>query len=643
MSKQNRGGLASARGRTEPATFWVGGALLAGILVLAALLSLKHFGGHLPGCGPKSGCESLEATIWGKLPIVGWPVSFLGLAYFSALFAGWMSARGRIPGLGLWLVRLGCAGSVLFIAIMVVLRKVCPYCVGIHAGNLMFLVILERSCRNGVLVRRRDAGPAEGSMSASVRLSHVRIVTPMVAAFVLVTGALGVANARYEKKRLTRAEEDRRASSEQIVQQSQQADPQKIVDMWGATGFTGRYRLGPETSPIRIVILTDYQCPDCYRIENELDQVMTARKDVSLSVKHFPMCKEAAPGVPCNRASKDNVHPNACWAARAAETAGILRGNEGFWEMHRWLFSIKGTFDGKVLGAELSKLGYDTNAFWAVMNSPETLKRVQGDVEEGIALGLFYTPMIFVNGVEFKGWQVPGALARTVAEVAAKNPPAMAATVDRPRLADQKFVDDWREQPVRPMPPDTRSWSTGGTAAAGGKPIIRVTMFGDYQEPFCAEMDRAIRDFMKTQPRIRYTFRHYPIDPSSNPALPPKVRPEAVHPLAGRAAKAAEAAGALGDASAYWKMHQWLMDNQKSFSDETLKAAASGMGLDPAALLQEMGKPAVAAAIAEDADAGKRLGLTGVPMIFIDDKWVPRTTREEQNIVITILRQLCSK
>jgi protein-disulfide isomerase len=248
--------------------------------------------------------------------------------------------------------------------------------------------------------------------------------------------------------------------------------------------------------------------------------------------------------------------------------------------------------------------------------------------------------MIFVNGVEFKGWQVPGALQRTIEEVAATNPPPLKATADRPAPAATKDIQDWRDQPARMLPPDTRSWSTGAANAGAvppGSRFVDVILFGDYQEPFTASMDIAIRDLIKTQPNIRYTFRHFPIDPKINPTLPAQVRPEALHPLAGRAAQAAEAAGNLGGAQGYWKMHDWLMRNLSSFSDGSLRAAAQKMGIDPAALFAEMAKPEITAAIVEDARAGQQLGLTGVPMVFINAKWVWRTMRDQDNLVLPII------
>jgi protein-disulfide isomerase len=180
--------------------------------------------------------------------------------------------------------------------------------------------------------------------------------------------------------------------------------------------------------------------------------------------------------------------------------------------------------------------------------------------------------------------------------------------------------------------------AASASAVPAGSRLVDVVLFGDYQEPHTAAMDLAIRDLMKTTPNVRYTFRHYPIDLRVNPVLPEKVRPEALHPLAGRAAQAAEAAGSLAGAHGYWKMHAWLMANPKSLGDESLRDAAKNLGINPDALFAEMENPAVAAAIAEDARAAQQLGLTSVPMVFVNGKWVWRTMRDEENLVLRIIQ-----
>jgi protein-disulfide isomerase len=270
-------------------------------------------------------------------------------------------------------------------------------------------------------------------------------------------------------------------------------------------------------------------------------------------------------------------------------------------------------------------LGFDPASFIGVMQGAETLRRVHADVEEGIALGLHYTPMIFINGVELKGWNSRDALTRTVEQVAASSPPARTAAADRPVLAAEKYVQDWIDQPVRPMPADARQWAL--TRAPAGGRSVEVVVFGDYQEPNTAEMDRTLRELVGSQPSVRYVFRHYPIDPPCNPSL------QALHPRACWAARMAEGAGQIGGEDAYWKVHEWLFSHPKELTDEALRPAVEAMGLSWAELIEASQSPEVTTAIAEDARAGQRLGLTGVPMVFVDARFVPRATREGKSIL----------
>jgi 2-hydroxychromene-2-carboxylate isomerase len=84
-------------------------------------------------------------------------------------------------------------------------------------------------------------------------------------------------------------------------------------------------------------------------------------------------------------------------------------------------------------------------------------------------------------------------------------------------------------------------------------------------------------------------------------------------------------------------MHDWLMRNLKSFSDESLRAAAPKMGLDPNALFAETGKPEITAAIIEDSRAAQQAGLNAVPMVFVNGKWIMRTIRDEENVVLRVI------
>jgi len=582
----------------SPVRFAIGLACLA----VATAASFMLVAGHLhlftpPGCGAGSPCVRAAESVLGAVPVLGWPTSFVGMAYFTSMgvvwIAAWRSQAVQLPSALRNVVRAGAAMSVVFLVAMTTGGYACLYCILAHAANFAFLAVLETTSR----------GPAASPAGTGVTR---RLAGWGLGAFAIVTG-LQLGLGAYTESR-ARGELD--------------ASIARIKDA-GGEPFVGRYVTGPAQAPIRIVIISDYQCPDCRNIESELRQVMARRPDVSLSAKHHPFSTK------CNDNITKDKHPNACWAARAVEAAGMLHGNDGFWKMHFWLFDRAGSFTEPELNAALGQWGWDHAEFKRVLLSDETLDLVKTDIAEAIELGLHNTPMIFINGVELRGWSVPNALTRAVDALAATNPPPGDGSQDRPPAAREKYVDDWRTQPQLNLPPDAREWTTGPADAA-----IRIVNWGDYQEPYTAKADIALRAIIASRGDASYTFRHYPINPACNPVT----RAPFEHELACRAAEAAEAAGSLGGNDAYWAMHDWLMTNQKTFSDETLTQAALDMGLDPAALFQEMQSPAIAAEIANEAQFAQRLGLRSIPFLFINGKLVHRWNKD--GLLDSIFREL---
>ncbi|MFQ5807428.1 MAG: vitamin K epoxide reductase family protein, partial [Phycisphaerae bacterium] len=369
---------------------YVWGIVLVGLCASASLLlALEHIGGlSLPGCGEGSPCAEAAASVWGKVPYVGWPVSFLGVAYFLGLSVVWLTARPGVPVGIRHLVRGGALISLGFVVIMLVERQVCSYCVATHLGNFAFWIVVERA-----------AGAAAGTARAFATIAAV---------FAISSGVLGSTEWRERKAVQAKAEEELADSTAAIISATSQraaaaADTTEAVvavaepvaglagpasaalesdarvaepaepdvagqPSAGSAGFTGRYRLGPEKAAIRVVMFSDYQCKECRRIESEVVRIFERRDDMSVSFKHYPMNSD------CNRKVKRTRHPNACWAARAAETAGILNGNDGFWEMHFWLFEHRGSFTRAELRAALSEFGYDIAEFERIMPSDETLQ-----------------------------------------------------------------------------------------------------------------------------------------------------------------------------------------------------------------------------------------------------------------------------
>lgn len=638
------------------------GAVFAAVAVGASLVLVGHHitGLAVPGCGPGEACDQAAESVWGTVPVVRWPVSFLGLAYFAGALAGWLAAGGALPRSARHVVRAGALASLVFCAIIALELLFCRYCIVAHLANFAFWITTELS-------RARTARAA-------------RVWAVAGATFALVSVAVGAWDRGQRAATLRRGERERDESVRQMIERSRgpevaaaepgtrpagppegsaatravvesrpvatepssrpagvEAGPGRAAAEPDGRPFEGRYRWGPEAAPIRIVMFTAYQCPDCRRIETDLRALMAERNDLAVSIKHFPLTSECNPGV------QRTTQPNGCWAARAAEAAGILWGVEGFWKMHAWLFDRRGVFETQAeLEEGIRSLGYDPRGFVQVMSSRQTLERVQADCAEARRLGLYFTPMIFINGVELKGWHVPQALRRSVAELAATGPPPRTAAHDRPPLAFEKYVADWREEPVRTLPPDAPARTLGAA-----EPRVDIVLWGDYQEPFTAEADGIIRAFVAGRPEARYTFRHFPFNGDCNPQIQ-----ERRHPRACRAAQAAEAAGLLGGAAAYWGMHTWLMEHQAEFSDQTLRAAAATLGLDADALLAALDRPEVQAAIADDIEAARQLprlrlgvppGVHSIPTIFVNGRYIPRWRLDEAPVLQTILDEAAGR
>jgi protein-disulfide isomerase/uncharacterized membrane protein len=618
---------------------WALGCVLAGVAALMALLlSIQHFGGlHLPGCGDGGACDQAARSAWGKLPGTGWPVSHLGAAFFVALLTGWALSRGRPRPSLRWMARLGAAVSVSYGVIIVAGGYSCPYCIAAHAANLAFWLVSEIGARvaSAPAGRGRPEQAEKRGKPPSLRpTSDKAAVWISAVAFVLVTAAFGTAEVATRDAARRHAERSAAESTREIIAAtSQKAAAQATVSMSTSSptatkpterptsasaisgpppatppagGFTGRWRLGPEKAPIRIVICSDYQCKACKQVEGELRDLFKTRKDVSISMKHYPVCMD------CNRYMTKTMHRNACWAARAAETAGILRGNDAFWEMHFALFDRGGSFTDAELKQLLVQLQYDPPEFERMMTSDEPLRRVKQDIDDAMAVGMRYTPLVMINGVELRGWETPGTIARTVAQLAATNPPALGADADRPPPAAERLVDEWRKEPSRELPVGKDTWWTGPENAK-----IEVVMFVDYQEPTVAKADAAIREEMRKRGDVRYAIVQYPFNKECNPTVT-----TVGHAQGCWAAKAAIAAGRLGGAAGYWKMHEWLLSNQSGLNDSALLDAAPSLGFEGVPLLAEIQRAEVSARIASECQAGKRIGLTALPTIYVNRKQV---------------------
>lgn len=138
-----------------------------------------------------------------------------------------------------------------------------------------------------------------------------------------------------------------------------------------------------------------------------------------------------------------------------------------------------------------------------------------------------------------------------------------------------------------------------------GSPGARITIveFGDFQCPYCRQMDEALRRLRHAYPSdVRVVFRDFPLS--------------AIHPLALAAAKAAECAGAQG---AFAPFHDLLFKWQDSIGTWTWNDFAQEAEVpNLATFAQCVRSPTVPPRLRADIAAGQRMGVMGTPTVAVN-------------------------
>jgi protein-disulfide isomerase len=132
---------------------------------------------------------------------------------------------------------------------------------------------------------------------------------------------------------------------------------------------------------------------------------------------------------------------------------------------------------------------------------------------------------------------------------------------------------------------------------------LTIVEFGDFECSFCGEATGVVRDLRERfGDDLRYVFRHLPLHD--------------VHPHAGLAAQAAEAAASQGR---FWEMHDLLFQNQGQLEFEDLVGHAGALGLDVERFARELAEGQYDERVREDAASAEASGARGTPTFFIGD------------------------
>ena len=153
-------------------------------------------------------------------------------------------------------------------------------------------------------------------------------------------------------------------------------------------------RIGNPAAPVTIVEFSDFQCPACRGLAEQLETVRARHPgDVSILYRHYPLTQ---------------IHPFARQAALAAECAAE---QHRFPEFHDALFRAQdsiGTTSWSTF-AERAQVA-DIAAFARCVRTEAHAARISQDLNAGRELEVEATPTVLINGKRFTGVGAQGSL-----------------------------------------------------------------------------------------------------------------------------------------------------------------------------------------------------------------------------------------
>lgn len=142
---------------------------------------------------------------------------------------------------------------------------------------------------------------------------------------------------------------------------------------------------GKQDAKYKFVILTDFECPYCARVEATIAELQDEYGDsMQIAYKHFPLAfhKKAEPAA------------RAAWAAQQQGK---------FFEYAEKLFENQPKLGQDLYLSTAKELGLNLSKFRLDQESPRAKEAVIKDLNEARSKGFTGTPVVLVNGIPVKG------------------------------------------------------------------------------------------------------------------------------------------------------------------------------------------------------------------------------------------------
>lgn len=193
---------------------------------------------------------------------------------------------------------------------------------------------------------------------------------------------------------------------------------------------------------------------------------------------------------------------------------------------------------------------------------------------------------------------------------------AIAATVEEPPQTAQSDVGtELRPGQLVTLPTTVKdvpvdrfdpNWGPHGAA-------VTVVEFADFECSYCRRLSHTMAE-MKDRygDRVRFVFKHYPMDRTCNTRLKRQHHPSAC--------LAATASICAHDQGKFWEYHDRLFKNQKHLERDDLVRHAEAMGLDMTSFNGCLDGPGAREQLLEDISHGGYVDISGTPRTFVNGR-----------------------
>ncbi len=315
---------------------------------------------------------------------------------------------------------------------------------------------------------------------------------------------------------------------------------------------------GPKGAPITIVEFSDFNSSLCAKAAEQVDYIIKKYEGK------------------VNWVFKNNPQD-----VDAVHKAAIAAGEQGkFWELHDFIFKDRVENDNDCISYSF-QLGLDMDLFMKDLNSTKPQTIIDKDRALGEKLGVSDKPTFFINGRKLVGEQSPSSLENMIKGELARLEKTMIALGHTFRQNSGKVAGKTQRDP------------------------LKVMVFSDFQNPDSARTANLLKSIQSAYPdRLRILFKHFPMEsgPESN--------------LAHRAALAAEEQGK------FWEMHDLIFAGPRKLDRDQLVTYATTLKLDMRRFVKALDGRLYNSLLSNYIKQGKRLQVSSVPTIFINDKRV---------------------